>query len=194
MTFHDSQNGFQLKSILLQFVLGHPPIFHRALVLISHSPKVSFWNFTQVCVRVALLKFPTIHGCVYKSCLNNYICCCIGIYIMESKGISSLQDDTSSLSTLDAPYLMLISGNLIVSSPSTRITIWDTTLGCDFHTHFPHSPQVVNWNSTQECVNRAHLFKFPTNNWCAAFGSLLCISKGLCKEIRAVPIWYMKHA
>ena len=47
----------------------------------------------------------------------------MGIYIMESKEISSLQDDTSSLSTYDAPYLMRISGILIVSLPSTQITI-----------------------------------------------------------------------
>ena len=43
MTFHDSQNVSQLKSIVLQFVLGNPPIFHRALVLyqIFHSTETS---------------------------------------------------------------------------------------------------------------------------------------------------------
>ena len=47
----------------------------------------------------------------------------MGIYLMGSKEIESLQDDTSSLPISDAPYLMRISGNLIVSSPSTQVTI-----------------------------------------------------------------------
>ena len=47
----------------------------------------------------------------------------MGIYITKSKENKRLQDDTSSLSTFDAPYLMLISGNLFVSSPSTQVTI-----------------------------------------------------------------------
>ena len=47
----------------------------------------------------------------------------MGHYIMESKEISNFQDDTSSLSTSDAPYLLRISENLIVPLPSTQVTI-----------------------------------------------------------------------
>ena len=144
----------------------------------------------SVCVR--LLTFPTSQGCVYAPCLN-YGGCSMGIYVKESKVISSLHYDTSSLTTFDAPYLMRISENLIVSLPSTQVTIWDSTHGCDFHTHFPHSPQVVNWNSTQGCVSST-LFQIPHKQLKFCVWQFALHSQSLCKEIRAVPIWYVKQA
>ena len=110
----------------------------------SHSPQVAIWNSTQVCVRETAYIPHKPHLCVAFALCLNYRGCCMGIYIMECKEFSCLQDDTSSLSTSDAPYLMRISEILIVSLPSTQVTIWDSSQGCDFHAHFPHTPRVVN--------------------------------------------------
>ena len=100
------------------------------------------------------------------------------IYIMESEEFSCLQDDTSSLSTSDAPYLMRISEILIVSSFSTPVTIWDSTQGCDFQAHFPYSPRVVNWNSKQGGVSSTP-FKIPHEQ---LFGSSVCIPEAFAKK------------
>ena len=124
-----------------------------------HIPQRCQFETSHKSVCVRQLKFQTSHGCVYASFLK-YRGCKMGINIILSEEISNLQDDTNSLSTSDAPYLMRFSGNLIVSSFSTQVTIRDSTQGCDFHAHFPHSPRVVNWNSKQGCVSSTP-FKIP---------------------------------
>ena len=80
-----------------------------------------------------------------------------------------------------------------VSSPSTQVTIWDSTQGCDFHTHFPHSPQIVNWNSTQGCVSNTP-FQIPHKQLMCWFGHLALLLRIHCKENRAVLIRYNNEA
>ena len=162
--------------------------FHTNNVLIkpniSHSTQVSIWNYTQVCVRETVHIPHKQRLCVAcELCLNNRGCC-MSIYIMESKEINSLQDDTRSLPISDAPYLMRISGNLIVSSPSTQVTIQDFTQGCDFHAHFFRIPHKSWIEIPHKGVHRSIPFQIPHEQLMCCVWHPVLLLRNLCSENR----------
>ena len=149
----------RLKSHNRQFKIPHKDVCVCEATCIPH--------YARLCVWHPVLNYT---GCSMRMLVGNVD------YEMQVE-YQSPGWDRFTFSIWGNPIYSAFVGKMIVSIHSPRIINWNSTQGCEFHTHYLHSPRVVNWNSTQGCVYQTHHFIFLISNSCSMYGNLLAFSK-----------------